>query len=157
MRYFGSIWIPVHVSANESDPPPDAPPSECSTYKYSIKFYFHPLHLPTIDLLVEMLSKHHDYIGLCDKITLLSSEQNNLLLSTEFCEPFAKKAIIGIKFCLTVEEKGVSKMKKQLSVMERFIVREFTSKNARRISSDSFVTSLSRALLNVLATAFLSI
>lgn len=48
-------------------------------------------------------------------------------------------------------------MKKQLSVMERFVIKEFASANAHRLCCDQFIASGCQAILNVLAYDFVGI
>lgn len=85
--------------------PQDSSSIQRSAYEYSIECSFQSLHSPNIDFLVEMLQKHHDYIGFHDKISLLSFESNELLTSSKFWDPFAKRVIIGIKCILTGDQK----------------------------------------------------
>ena len=145
------------MSVDATDPPHDLPSGERSAYEYSVECSFQALHSPNIELVVQMLQKHQDYVGFFDKIELLSDEGKELLASAKFWDPFAKKAIISIKCCLTGDEKELGKMKKQLIAMERLIIREFASSNADRISSEKFLPSGCQALLNVLTSAFNSI
>ena len=154
---FASDNIPIEIDANDRDTHPDVPPSDRSAYEYSIDCSFQALHSPDIGLLVEMLQKHHDFVGFSDKILLLSNEGRELLVSTRLWDPFAKKAIIGIKSCLTKNKTELGKMKKQLVFMERLVVREFASSHAAHICSVSFLASSCQAPLNILASAFISI
>lgn len=77
-------------------------------------------------------------MGFRDKIELLSDEGRELPASIEFWDPFAKKAIIDVKCCLTGNDKELGKMKKQLIIMERVLIRDFTFSNTNLISSDKF-------------------
>ena len=142
---------------NASDPPPDRnPPSDRSAYEYCLDCSFQALYPLNIDVLIQMLVKGKDYLGFSDKIDLLSNESQTLLTSSEFWDPLAKKAIIGIKVCITGKKNELSKMKKQLVAIERITIKDFASTHAGRISSDEFVASGCRALLNVLASSFMS-
>ena len=79
--FFASDNIPIEMSADDSDTHPDVPPSDCSAYEYSLDCSFQALHSPDTGLLVEMLQKHHDYMGFRDKICLLSDKCKDLLAS----------------------------------------------------------------------------
>jgi len=142
---------------HESDPPPDLPPCERSAYECCLDCYFQALHSLNIDVLVQMLQKHQDYMGFIVKIELLSDEGKELLISTPLWNSFAKKAVVSIQCCLMKEKDELGKMKKQLVLMERLVIRVFATANAPRISSEEWVKSNCQALLNVLASLFMSL
>ena len=154
---FASDNIPIEMSADDSDTHPDLPPRNRSAYEYSLDCSFQALHSPDTGLLVEMLQKHHDYMGFRDKICLLSDKCKDLLASSAFWDPFAKKAIIGVQCCLTEKKDELSKMKKQLLTMERCLIHGFASGYAHQFASDKIAACVCQALLSILASAFIGI
>ena len=98
-----------HVNGDAS---PHMPPNERSAYEYSMGCDFQALRSPNIGLLAQMLRDHPDYVGFCDKIDRFSSVGRERLGSEEFWDPLAKKIIVGIKVCITGNQKQLSKMKK---------------------------------------------
>ena len=118
---------------------------------------FQALRSPNIDILVQMLQDHPDYIGFRDKIHHFSSVGRERLGSKEFWDPFAKNIIVGVKVCITGDKKELNKMKKDLTMMERHYVRQFASTQAPFFTSRQIVVYECQSLLNVLCSSFVSL
>ena len=138
--------------SDASDAPPDLPSIERTAYEYCVGCSFQALYSPDIELLVKMLQMHDDFVGFRDKIDNLSDIGRKEVVSTSFWNPFAKNIIIGVKVCITGEEKALIKMKKQLISMERLTIRQFASSHACLFSDGKLMVSEYQALLNVLGT-----
>ena len=110
------------MSADTSVTTPNTPSIERSVYEYSTGCSFKVLNSPNIELLIQMLQKHQDYVGFKDKIALLSDEGKVLLASTRLWDPFAKKIVIAVKVSITGEKAELGTMKKQLAAAKYLLL-----------------------------------
>ena len=142
------------MSANPSITP--SIQNQCP-YGYDSQCSFQALHSPNIATLLGKLQKHHDYIGFQDKIGLLSEIGQEYLKSTRLWGPFMINIVSEVRSCITSSEKELGKMKRRLAMLEHKATNEFAIAHAATISSPVFTISRCKALLIVLASAFISI
>ena len=86
-----------------------------------------------------MLQEHCNYIGFSDKIQLLSEKGKEDIVSADFLDPLAKKAIITIEVGITGKENELVRIKRDLVTMELVLVQEFDFTYAPLILSSGFI------------------